>query len=257
MRKVEWRMNRKEIVQKLNEELNVKPKYLGVPSFDYEIATGIETYRIDREGIIRNSKGEEVTLKAILNPSKNVDREIISDYSELEDGFEIEFSFKGHTGTALRNIVNMLASKQKLIMKAFNSDQEFVEESFVESLNEYKIDTIEQFKEAYLKCRPERCPGIEFDFDSQIFVLKLDSHNLDKAKLDAFCNLAVHINEQAKILKHTTFKPTQDENPKYAMRTWLIRLGMNGYEYKASRKTLLEALEGSSAFRTPKGNEKV
>lgn len=247
-------MDRKEIVQKLSERLNAKPKYLGVPSFDYEVATASETYRIDREGIIRNSKGEEVELEAILNPSTNEDQEIISDYSELEDGFEIEFSFQGHTGTTLRNIVNMIASKQRLIMKAFNSDQEFVEESFVESLNEHDVSTLELFREALLKCRPERCPGIDFDFDSQIFVLKLDSRNLDKPKVDAFCNLAALINEQAKTLKHTAFKPAQDENPKYAMRTWLIRLGMNGESYKASRKALIEALEGSSAFRTPKGD---
>jgi hypothetical protein len=249
-------MNRKEIVQRLGEILNTKPKYLGAPSFGYEVSTENETYRIDKEGLIRNSNGEEVTIEMILNPPENVANEIISDYSQLEDGLEVEFSFEGHTGITLRNIVNMIASKQKLIMNAFNSMQEFVEESFAEILNQLEVETIEQFKDAYLKCRPERCSGIEFDFDAKTFVLKLDVNNLDKNKVDAFYNLVFLINENAKRLKHTTFKPAQDENPKYAFRTWLIRLGMNGPKYKNSRKTLLEALEGSSAFRNPKGDAK-
>ena len=51
--------------------------------------------------------------------------------------------------------------------------------------------------------------------------------------------------------KNASFKPAQEENPKYALRTWLVRLGMNGEEYKASRKVLLVGLEGSCAFRKP------
>ena len=42
---------------------------------------------------------------------------------------------------------------------------------------------------------------------------------------------------------------TQDDNPKFALRTWLIRLGMKGKGYKGVRKALLENLEGNSAFR--------
>lgn len=250
-------MNRKEIVLKLSEVLNTKPKYLGAPSFAYEVATDTETLIIDRQGLISNLKGEAVTLETIMNPVKQAEVDMIPSYDQLEDGFEIEFPLDGHIGISLRNIVNMIASKQRLIMKAFNTTQEFVEESFAETLNQNEVETVEHFKEAYLRCRPERCPGIVFDFVAENFVVKLDSHNLSKEKIDAFYNLVILINEKAKTLKHTTFKPAQDDNPKYAFRTWLIRLGMNGDEFKTSRKTLLEGLEGSSAFRNPKGDMKV
>jgi len=63
--------------------------------------------------------------------------------------------------------------------------------------------------------------------------------------------LMAAINRTAKDLKHTTFKPAQEDNPKFAFRTWLTRLGMNGEAYKTTRKVLLANLEGNGAFRKP------
>ena len=57
--------------------------------------------------------------------------------------------------------------------------------------------------------------------------------------------LTKHLKEQ----KRVNASKTQTDNPKFAMRVFLIRLGMVGNEYKAARKTLLRNLEGSSAFR--------
>ena len=57
--------------------------------------------------------------------------------------------------------------------------------------------------------------------------------------------LTKHIKEQ----KRVNASKTQTENPKFAMRVFLIRLGMVGETYKTCRKILLRNLEGSSAFR--------
>ena len=45
-------------------------------------------------------------------------------------------------------------------------------------------------------------------------------------------------------------------NEKYTLRNWLIRLGMEGEEYKADRKILMENLSGHVAFRTKADEEK-
>ena len=45
--------------------------------------------------------------------------------------------------------------------------------------------------------------------------------------------------------------PINTDNEKYAFRTWLIRLGMTGNEYKSTRKLLLQNLSGNGAFRKP------
>ena len=41
----------------------------------------------------------------------------------------------------------------------------------------------------------------------------------------------------------------ETDNEKYAMRTWLLRMGFIGPDFKAARKILLKNLSGSSAFR--------
>ena len=53
----------------------------------------------------------------------------------------------------------------------------------------------------------------------------------------------------AKTLKSASPKPQQNENPKYAMRTWLLRLGFIGEEFKTAREILTKRLAGDTAFR--------
>ena len=57
--------------------------------------------------------------------------------------------------------------------------------------------------------------------------------------------LTEHLKEQ----KRVNASKTQTDNPKFAMRVFLIRLGMVGESYKTCRRILLRNLEGSSAFR--------
>ena len=54
----------------------------------------------------------------------------------------------------------------------------------------------------------------------------------------------------AKKVKFASAKPQQHENPKYAMRTWLLRLGFIGDEFKTAREVLTKKLSGDAAFRT-------
>ena len=54
-------MDRKEKVKILGEHFEVKPRYLGAPSFAYEINIEGESYTIDRERM--TSRGEEVEFK--------------------------------------------------------------------------------------------------------------------------------------------------------------------------------------------------
>ena len=51
------------------------------------------------------------------------------------------------------------------------------------------------------------------------------------------------------ILRTASPKPQQNENPKYAMRTWLLRLGFIGGEFATARDFLTRNLTGDTAFR--------
>lgn len=240
-------MDRKEMVKKLGEFLGVKPKYLNVPTFAYEIVTEDETYTIDRQGTITNSAGEVKTFEEITNPPEpeetGEDQPAVLDL----DGIEVTLPLEGHTGNTLRNLVNMLYSKQHLIMMAFETNEPLMDETFPEDLTEKETSTFEEFKKALDEHGLERIPGLAFE--NETFTIKLAAQNLDSEKITAFQDLAAFINQNAKKQKRATFKRAQDDNPKYAFRTWLIRLGMNGPEYKTARKVLLQNLEGSGAFR--------
>lgn len=59
----------------------------------------------------------------------------------------------------------------------------------------------------------------------------------------------------AKEKKRVTAKEKEVENPKYAMRCWLLSLGFIGDEYKAARKVLLSNLSGNSSWKSGKPEE--
>ena len=57
------------------------------------------------------------------------------------------------------------------------------------------------------------------------------------------------MNQMALTQKRVQAKEVDDSNEKYAFRTWLLRLGLNGTDFKEDRKRLMANLSGNSAFR--------
>ena len=78
----------------------------------------------------------------------------------------------------------------------------------------------------------------------------------DYDHLTAFGHLAILMNQQAISQKRIQAKDVNDENEKYAFRTWLLRLGMNGPDFKETRKILMKNLSGHAAFRTDEEAQK-
>jgi len=260
-------MDRKKLVKALGEHFGVKPKYLSVPTFNYEVRTENEVYTIDRFGTITTQDGETVTMEELLSSqvaeASSEEPEILQAVETAEepiasrignaltalDGAEIKMDMDGHTSESLKNIINMIASKQGLIMKAFETDISFMDDDFAEDLHLEESQNFETLQVALTQLGPDRCPGFQIDFEDETFTFYLGGAELIPEKISAFKDLCVLISEYAKTLKRASYKKAQDDNPKYALRTWLIRIGMKGPEYKESRKTLLKHLEGSGAFR--------
>jgi hypothetical protein len=90
--------------------------------------------------------------------------------------------------------------------------------------------------------------GLEFTETKVCFTGFPQTSNPDEIK--AFTQLASMMNQSALAQKRILAKEVKEENEKYAFRIWLIRLGMNGDQYKTSRKVLLRNLSGHAAFRT-------
>ena len=67
--------------------------------------------------------------------------------------------------------------------------------------------------------------------------------------MKTFTKLAAAMNKMAITQKRVQAKDVDDSNEKYALRIWLIRLGLNGADFKADRKRLMTPLSGHTAFR--------
>ena len=267
-------MNRKEIIRALEEKWGVKAKYLGAPTFAYEVGG----CRIDRNGAVtgmdnldeeipafeelRMTEGEELGLgKSRREDFQGENGMRADDCPETgepetaqpetaQQGYA--FPLEGHTVLSLRNLVNMLASKQALISASFGLEKPFIERELAEELDQIPIENVDAFVAVWLNLARGRAPGLKLDLATHTLILQLPKENPTLEEMTAFRDLTIGIDESAKKLKHSSLKPAQEENPKFAFRTWLIRLGMNGDEFKGTRKVLLAKLAGNSSFRSPK-----
>ena len=184
--------------------------------------------------------------------------------SEAEDqpgevplDLELAFPVSQHNGVTLRNLVNLLYSRGKLIGKA-TGGHFHVEEGLVEKLKDDIFTfAIMNFINAVSDYETEHGAALEG--------LKITTEKVtftgfptapDHEHLTAFAQLAVLMNQQAISQKRIQAKDVNDENEKYALRTWLLRLGMNGPDFKETRKILMENLSGHAAFRTDEEAQK-
>ena len=93
----------------------------------------------------------------------------------------------------------------------------------------------------------EKAGTVEFPWFDQVPDLEV---------VEAATVLIARIIEHAKVATRVSAKPAQTGgNDKYAMRCWLLRLGMIGDSYKHVRRVLLANLEGNAAWKTAPAHE--
>ena len=75
-------------------------------------------------------------------------------------------------------------------------------------------------------------------------------------KIKAYIQLCLAISHQALTQRCASRIKTQSTNEKYTFRTWLLRLGLIGDEFKTARLHLLEHLDGCIAWKDPQQAER-
>ncbi len=80
---------------------------------------------------------------------------------------------------------------------------------------------------------------------------------LHAGKIAAYVNLCLAISAQAIAQRSTVMRKTKSENELFTFRVWLVRLGLNGEEFKHTRDHLLAHLEGDRAWRHDKDSYEV
>lgn len=176
----------------------------------------------------------------------------------VDMGMNFPIPIGQHSGTSLRNLVNLIYSRGALISRAtgghFSVDEELVEALKDDTCAYTKANFLAMLSD-YEAQHGEAFHGLKITEDEVIFTGFGRAADMDT--LTAYGQLAVLMNDQALTQKRIQAKHVNDANEKYAMRIWLIRIGMGGAEFKKTRAILMKPLGGHTAFRTPEEAQKA
>lgn len=247
---------RKALAQKIAEMTGAEVKYLGVPSFAYEI--GIFTVTQDAVLTCADDSDKD-TVEMVLKwlSEAGYTAENSADENEPEErtqnsGFPVHTGISvplaQHTVQSLINLICMIHSRGALLSKAaggnFSADKTLTDEIVQHEF--HNIYELTAFVREWGETNPP-LTGISFDSDKITF----DGFGQaeDANHVHTFMRLSAAMNQMALTQKRVQAKEVDDSNEKYAFRTWLLRLGLNGADFKEDRKRLMANLSGNSAFR--------
>jgi hypothetical protein len=224
--------DRKDIVRAMEEILNVKAKYQGPPTFGYQVGD----YTVDRDGCVEHDSEEQ----ALAMQEELTARGLIRNEPE---GITVGIPLEGFSADSLKNLIFMIHSKQYLLAKSIGVEVFWVSDRLVERLEGAK----EADADHVIQIIGEETPkGISLKEDRICF----GEFPEEAGNTDIYAILISKMAKAAKEAKRIHPKETIEENEKYYMRTWLVRIGLDGKDTKSVRKALLEKLKGHSAFRT-------
>ena len=193
-------------------------------------------------------------------------------------GIHCHIGANGHTPQTLRNLANIMASHENLLADALHLDRgrmnrycRTVDPQFLEQVNKKKPDTMAKFADIWYTSHGASYGRNQHYNDSRYHMLNYHAtftkgtiefrlfqfdapadgkqNGLHAGQLKSYLQLCLALSQMAKEVKSARPKPQQKENPKYAMRTWLLRLGFIGDEFKTAREILTKRLAGDTAFR--------
>lgn len=193
-------------------------------------------------------------------------------------GVHIHIGAKGHTPKTLRSLANIMASHESLLAEALDLDRHrmnqycrTVNPNFLDQLNRKKPKTMAELADVWYTANGANYGRDTHYNESRYHMLNLHAtftkgtiefrlfqfdapangkqNGLHAGQLKSYIQLCLALSQMAKTVSNASPKPQQNENPKYAMRTWLLRLGFIGEEFATARDILTRRLSGDAAFR--------
>lgn len=229
--------DRKALAKAVAEFAGSEAKYVGPPTFAYT-AGG---FAIARDGAVTAADDARTAeLKAYLQ-----ERGFVEADSE-DEKTEVSLPINGMETVQFVNLIRMLHSRQYLLNKSIGLESFKISEELLRKLEQGPPESVEAFLETFGEYE-NGCKGILFG-DGKVRFSFPHTDNADRIK--AYMELSSRILARAKEAKRVEAEEQKPENEKYYFRIWLVRLGLDGKEYKDVRKVLMEKLRGHSAFRT-------
>lgn len=187
-------------------------------------------------------------------------------FASSQCGIHIHVDASRNTPQTLRNLVNIIASKEDILYKALRIDTarlrwcQKTNEKLIETINRKKPQTMEALKDIWYadsgRDRNEhynetRYHGLNLHstFTKGTVEFRLFNSTTHAGEIKAYIQFCLAVSHQALTQKKASARRTVTDNEKYAFRCWMLRLGLSGDEFKTCRHHFLKHLEGNSAWR--------
>lgn len=188
-------------------------------------------------------------------------------------GIHVHIDAAPFDASSLKNLVNIFYSKEDLLFKALqvknNRENRYcskVSNAFLERINAQRIDNLERVKYLWYNGEDRSCNhydnsryhalNLHSVFQKGTVEFRMFNSTMHAGKIKAYIQLCLAMSSQALTQKRARYIKTVSSNEKYTFRTWLLRLGMIGDEFKTARLHLLEHLEGNIAWKDASQVEK-
>ncbi len=211
-------------IKAIERMLGMKSVYSGPPTFSYTIGD----VTVDRDGNVAC-----VDRKRLAELERRLANEGVSG-----EGIPLmEGSIGVSTAEGMRNLINMIHSKQHLIGRAVGYKAFDVSDELVAILKEKGLTA----EETLSRIRNNAPAGIGV-FSDHIAITGLPDTG-------CYRKLAGAMSRSAAVSRWISPDETIEENEKFYMRAWLVRIGLGGADMKAERSIILKNLKGHTAFR--------
>lgn len=182
-------------------------------------------------------------------------------------GIHVHVDASNHDARTLRNLVNIMASKEDIFYKALDIKGERecycrkADTDFLEKLNRRRPHSREQLSRLWYGDNSSHhrhydqsryhALNLHSVFHKGTVEFRMFNSTLHAGKIKTYIQFSLAISAQAINQRKASAMRTRSSNEKYTFRTWLLRLGMIGDEFRTARKFLLENLEGGIAWKDP------
>ena len=268
-------ITRKKASQVIANFFGTKNFYIG-SYYDTYAATDNKgrTWKAMHDGSIRTDGGQAVEIVTPVLKYDDIEnlqeivRQLRHSGAKANEtcGIHIHIGSENHTAKTLANLVNIMTSKQNLIYKALGikSEREHyckkLESGLSEKIRKIKPDSLEKMtdiwydgyygdRNAHYNESRYHCLNLHSVFTKGTVEFRLFNSTTHAGKIKAYIQFCLAVNHQALTQKSASARVTETTNPKYTFRTWLLRLGLIGDEFKTARLHLLANLDGNTAWR--------
>ena len=192
-------------------------------------------------------------------------------------GLQVHVDASNHNRQSLKNLIGIMYSKEDMLFKALKVNESRVSQ-YCQKVREPMLRKARRLSSDETK-NLTALEEIWYEGDvgrrehynwTRYYALNLHSvfyrgtvewrcfnSTLHAGRAAAYINLCMAISDQAIAQRSTVMRKTHSDNELFTFRVWLVRLGLNGDEFRETRDLLLAHLDGDRACRFDKDSYEV